>query len=72
MSDNTITNIAPASNFSESRRRRLCRRPIVNIEIAANLIRRQITPTIKTAWPGSPIRIIERAGGINCGAGFTV
>jgi hypothetical protein len=57
ISDNTITNIAPASTFRNPAAGVLVFAPIVNIEIADNLIRRQIPPNDFDNSPWQAIHI---------------
>lgn len=57
VSDNTITNIAPAAQFSNSAAGILIVGPIVNVEIADNLIKRQIAPNDDASAPWQAIRI---------------
>ncbi len=57
VSDNSITNIAPVAQFSNTAAGILVVGPIVNIEIADNLIKRQITPNEDASAPWQAIRI---------------
>ena len=67
ISDNTITNIAPVSTFVNPAAGVLVVGPIVNIEIADNLIRRQIPPNDNDNSPWEAIRIL----GISRGSTIT-
>ena len=44
ISDNTITNIAPATDFNNLAAGVLIVAPVAHVDVAANLIRRQVTP----------------------------
>jgi hypothetical protein len=57
VSDNSITNIAPATQFSQPAAGVLVVGPIVNVEIADNLIKRQIAPNDNDGSPWQAIRI---------------
>ncbi len=57
VSDNSLTNIAPAAQFSNTAAGILVVGPIVNIEIADNLIKRRITPNDDASAPWQAIRI---------------
>ena len=70
ITDNTITNIAPASNFLNPAVGVLVIGPIVNIEIADNLIRRQISPTEKDNSPWQAVRIVGVSLKDTIGHGF--
>ena len=57
VNDNTITNLGPAAQFSNSAAGILIVGPIVNAEIAGNLIKRQFTPNGDASAPWQAIRI---------------
>jgi hypothetical protein len=57
ISDNTITNIAPASDFSSQASGILINAPLVDIEIADNLIRQQVESTNTDTSDWEAIRI---------------
>ncbi len=57
VSDNSITNVAPVAQFSNSAAGILVVGPIVNVEIADNLIKRQISPNDDESAPWQAIRI---------------
>ena len=57
VNDNTITNLAPAAQFSNTAAGILIVGPIVNIEITDNLIKRQIAPNDDASAPWQAIRV---------------
>ena len=57
INDNTITNLAPAGQFSNNAAGILIVGPIVNVEIADNFIKRRITPADDASAPWQAIRI---------------
>lgn len=67
ISDNSITNIAPAATFVNPAAGILVLGPIVNLEIADNLIRRQITPNDADFSPWGAIRVLGIAKGPTLG-----
>ena len=62
VSDNTITNVAPATQFANPGIGVLVVGPIVNVEIADNLIKRQILPHDNDGSPWQAIRIAGLSG----------
>ncbi|MGH7939073.1 MAG: hypothetical protein ACRD5Z_22105, partial [Bryobacteraceae bacterium] len=58
VSDNTITNVAPATQFANPGIGLLVVGPIANVEIADNLIKRQILPNDNDGSPWQAIRVV--------------
>lgn len=57
VSDNSITNLAPAGQFSQPAAAIFVVGPIVNVEIADNFIKRQIAPQPNDGSPWAAIRV---------------
>ena len=70
VSDNTITNVAPATQFANPAIGVLVVGPIVNVEIADNLIKRQISPNDNDGSPWQAIRIAGLSGRQSASSSF--
>ena len=71
VSDNTITNIAPPIDFVHPAAGVLVIGPLMNIEIANNLIKRQIIPPDSSISPWQAVRIVGIAGHFAVTTSFT-
>lgn len=69
ISDNSITNIAPATQFSQPAAGILAEGPFINLEVADNVVRRQLVDRPNDGSPWQAIRI-EGASSQNSSAHF--
>jgi len=73
VSENTITNVAPPTDFQNPAAGVLVVGPLAHIDIAANLIRRQLTPNDDNSpWEAVRILTLKRASRQVQSASFTI